>query len=83
MLFDQQKELESRNRRNNYDDHDPQMEGVGLMGNSIRVESQTRVRPLAGMNFKKAEETAKVSVSSLFLGFLYYLEKYFDLFAFR
>jgi hypothetical protein len=36
------------------------MDGVGLMGSSIRVESQTRVRPLANMNFKKAEETAKV-----------------------
>lgn len=82
MPFDEQKELESRNRRNNYDDHDPQMDGVGLMGNSIRVESQTRVRPLAGMNFKKAEETAKVSVTSFSLGILFFA-KLFDLFAFR
>lgn len=67
FFFSNEKELESRNRRNNYDDHEPQLDGVGLMGNSIRVESQTRVRPLANMNFKKAEETAKV-IETLYYG---------------
>lgn len=52
--------LESRNLRNNYDKHEPRLDGFELQGSNIRVESQTTVRPLANMNYKNAEDKAKV-----------------------
>jgi len=56
--------IESRNLRNNYDKHDPQLNGFELHGQNLRVESQTTVRPLANMNYKNAEDKAKVRVAS-------------------
>jgi hypothetical protein len=39
---------------------EPHLDGFQLTGATIRVEADAKVRPLANMNYKNAEEKVKV-----------------------
>jgi len=47
-----------------YPKFQPDVEGFEIQGSTLRVDASTKVRPLANMSFKNAEDTARIRATS-------------------